>query len=45
MTCNCRSPGECWHFSDEEWEEMRKEASKVREEHKALVPPQDRSKA
>lgn len=34
MTCNCRSSGECWHFSKEEWAEMAKEAAKYREELK-----------
>lgn len=38
--CGCRTPGECWHFSDEQLEEMRQEAAKVLEEHKAKGEPQ-----
>lgn len=50
MTCNCRNSGECWHFSKEEWVEMKKEAAKYREELKAqegktIVLPQAGDKA
>ena len=38
MTCNCRSTGECWHFSPEEWEEMRLEAAKIAERQRQNLP-------
>lgn len=38
MNCGCRATGECWHFSPEEWEEMRREAAKVAEQRRQNLP-------
>lgn len=29
MNCTCRTSGECWHFTPEQWQEMAAEAHRV----------------